>query len=112
MSEAEDKRSDKRLHRFYLTIMTGYDEHGEFDIASVGRTMDISEGGIKMEVPAGVDFHLRVGVTLGVEDDVMKLDGDVVHLRKKDDGDMELGVQFTNMSEEQKVFLGRHLLVV
>ncbi len=110
MSEQDKERKFPRVHKLLFTEVTSFDDNGEAVMPSLGRTLNISEGGMLLEVPKGIPFQMRVNVSLGFEDDVVKMEGNMVHLRKTDNGAMEMGIEFTGPTDEQLELIHRAML--
>jgi len=105
MTEEGKLRKYPRVQKLLFTEVTSYDTEGEGSVSSLGRTLNISQGGMLVEIGKGIPFQLKVSLNLGFKDDIVKLDGDVVHLKKTDDGSVEIGLEFTSLSEEQEEFI-------
>ena len=100
MSENPPKTRHKRLETLNLVSFTHRDSEGRVDLEVVGRTLDLSSGGILLEIPQPVPSGNReVEVTLGIRENVLHITGDIVHQRDLDDGNVGLGIAFRNLSE-------------
>lgn len=102
MGGSNEHRQHARIKKLLFSEMSVFEESGLAEMPSLGRTLNLSEGGILMEIPKGIPFQLKVKVNLGIGDDVIALDGEIVNLRKKDDGDFEVGIAFSNPTQEQR----------
>lgn len=101
MNEKPMKSRTRRLETLNLVSFTHKDPEGRVDLESVGRTLDLSEGGILLEisqsVPAG---NTEVEVTLGIRDYVISTLGEIVHQRELENSNYGIGIAFKNLSEE------------
>ena len=92
---------DKRFETLNLVSLTHRDAEGRVDLEAVGRTLDLSEGGILLEVPEPVPAgNNEVWVTLGIRDHVFDALGEIVHQRQLENGNLGLGISFKNLSPE------------
>lgn len=79
----------------YLVI----DREGRQTTYSMGRTLDVSEHGLKMEVTQPVASGDTLLVTVGIEDDLIDLMGEVKYSRKVS-GHYTIGIEFSEISDE------------
>ncbi|HEB73020.1 MAG TPA: PilZ domain-containing protein [Nitrospirae bacterium] len=101
MSEKTVKRDFPRVTKLLFTGMSSFDEKGEGAMLSLGRTLNISEGGMLLEVSKNMPFQLKVNLRLGFQEEIIEMEGNVVHLRKTDAGDIEIGIEFINPTKDQ-----------
>jgi len=104
------KRDFSRVTKLLFTEMSSFDEKGEGATLSLGRTLNISEGGMLLEVAKSMPFQLKVSLRLGFQNEVIEMDGNVVHLGKTDGGDMEVGIEFVNPTEDQLKIIGQAMV--
>ncbi|MBN2062610.1 MAG: PilZ domain-containing protein [Deltaproteobacteria bacterium] len=97
----EDKRKNKRIDSHNLLAFSCLDENGEVVTQGMGRTLDVSEGGILLETHAPLDPRYSVSLSIGMEEDVMDFIGKVAYTRQKESGDCEAGIQFLDMDAEK-----------
>ncbi len=83
----------------------------------MGRTLNISESGVLLETHAPMVIGQSVSVTLALEETLVEIPGQVVHVRPgapADDGapnPYEDGIQFNQMDQEAKKIL-KHFIVL
>ncbi len=93
----------KRLETLNLVSITHADSNGRVDLQSVGRTLDLSEGGILLEIPTPVpDPHEIIDITIGFRDHVIGAKGRIVHQRALESGLVGLGISFIDLSEKDR----------
>ena len=91
----------KRLETLNLVSFTHKDPDGRVDLEVVGRTLDLSEGGIFLEIPQPVPAgNTEVDVTLGIQEHVINTLGEIVHQRELENGHFGLGIAFKGLSEK------------
>ncbi len=61
----------------------------------IGKTLNISEGGILLETHFPIETDQLLNLTLALGDDIFEIKGRVIHSQKKDNGKYQNGVQFT-----------------
>ena len=101
MSDKRLKPRHKRLETLNLVSLSHKDPDGRVDLEIVGRTLDLSEGGILLEcshtVPSG---HREVDVILGIREHVIRVTGEIVHMRDLDDDNIGIGIAFKDLSAD------------
>jgi hypothetical protein len=101
---------NKRLESLNLVSFTHKDPEGRVDLEVVGRTLDLSEGGIFLEIPHLVPAgNTEVDVTLGIQEHVINTTGEIVHQRELENGHIGLGIAFRNLSAEDSHIINRFL---
>lgn len=84
----------------YLVI----DQHGIQTTYSMGRTLDVSENGLKLETTQPISKGDTLLITVGVEDDLVDLRGEVVHTEILD-SQYITGLEFQDISiEGRRIF--------
>jgi hypothetical protein len=100
----------KRLETLNLVSFLHRDEEGKVDLEVVGRTLDLSEGGILLEIPHTVpSTNKEVEVTLGIRDNVIQTVGEIVHLRELENGHFGLGISFKDLSDTDAAIIAGFL---
>ena len=69
---------------------------------TMGRTLDISEGGILLEAQQHFPLLAEIEVGLAVGHQIIEAKGKVVHLSQNEEGKIHMGIQFVEMSEVDK----------
>ncbi len=101
MSETTLKDRQKRFESLNLVSFTHRSPDGKIDLEVVGRTLDLSIGGILLEIsPEIPSENTEVEVTLGIRDNVIQATGEIVHQRELENGHFGLGISFKNISDE------------
>lgn len=99
-----EKRHFIRLDSLHLLDYIVVDSHGVRGRYSMGRTLDISENGIKLETTQPLDMGDTLIVTVGLEDDLIDLQGEITHTKSKS-GRFINGIEFTEISQKgRKIF--------
>ena len=104
------KSRHKRLESLNLVSLSHKDGEGQVDLEVVGRTLDLSEGGILLEIHQPIPSENRtVEVTLGIREHVIQTVGEIVHQRELDSGHIGLGIAFREISDEDEAVITRFL---
>lgn len=94
------KPRHKRLETLNLVSLSHRDTDGRVDLEIVGRTLDLSEGGILLECSQPVPSeNNEVEVIIGIREHVIQTKGDIVHMRELEDGNVGLGIAFKELSD-------------
>ena len=109
MSQGSKSRH-KRLESLNLVSLSHKDDKGQVDLEVVGRTLDLSEGGILLEIHQALPSENRMAeVTLGIREHVIQTTGEIVHQRELDSGHIGLGIAFRDISEKDAAVITRFL---
>lgn len=101
MTKDRPKPRHKRLETVNLVSLSHKDPDGRIDLEIVGRTLDLSEGGILLECSQALPSENKeVEVILGIREHVIKVKGEIVHMRDLDNDYVGLGIAFQDLSEE------------
>ncbi|MBN2720245.1 MAG: PilZ domain-containing protein [Proteobacteria bacterium] len=101
---------DKRFETLNLVSLIHRDAEGRVDLEAVGRTLDLSEGGILLEIPDAVpQGNNEVWVTLGIRDHVFEATGQIVHQRRLENGNLAIGISFKDLPAQWSEVIARFL---
>ncbi len=89
----EDKRKFIRINSLNLSYVL-VDGEGEADRQTMGRTLDVSEAGIRLETNLAVEKGRQLMLSIGFEDELVDIKGHVIHAAENKDGKYELGIKF------------------
>jgi hypothetical protein len=109
--ETDDNRIDPRIETFNLLSYVCLDENNHEMIQGMGKTLNVSEGGILLETHIPINPDHIVSLTIALENDLMDLKGRITHSRKREDGKYESGIEFMEMNQEKRTFLRQYLLL-
>ncbi|MEE9566903.1 MAG: PilZ domain-containing protein [Desulfobacteria bacterium] len=94
-----DKRDHPRVRSLNLLSYVCVDENQDVVRQGMGRTLDVSEGGILLETHAPIDLQHTISLTIGLEDDLTDITGKVVYCRAGEPGKFESGIEFQEKDE-------------
>jgi hypothetical protein len=107
----KEGRRASRLDSKNLISYICLDKNNHKSGQGMGRTLNISENGILLETHVPVDPDGSMSLTIGLEEEIMDIDGKVAFSKKKEDGKFETGVHFYKPDEERRRFL-RHYITL
>jgi len=85
------------------------DEQGVQSDYSMGRTLNISIGGILMETHIKLNAGQQVMITIGLEDELVDVMGRIVHSTAHNDGMYHNGIEFFHASVEDRRIINRYV---
>jgi hypothetical protein len=106
--KTREHRKFIRYDALHLLDYLVLDEEGKTGDYSMGRTIDVSIDGIKLETvyPLKVGNHLVI--TVGLEDDLINLEGRITHTAPRD-GRFVSGVTFLKITKNGRRILGKYV---
>jgi len=95
----EERRKDVRKNSLNLLSYHCVDENDDIIIQGVGRTLNISAGGILLETHVAIDPKHSVSLFIAMEDDLVDVKGRVIHSSAKGNGKFNTGLAFIETDE-------------
>ena len=99
MSE-EDRRNSLRIDRINLVQVNRFDEEGFRADMATGRTINISTGGLRLELHHPLPLRSKVTLNVVLGDQIVDLSGTVVYLESLDDTRCCMGIRFDPVDPE------------
>lgn len=96
-----ERRHEARVEALNLVSVEEFNEAGFRTDLSLGRTLDLSHDGMRLELSHPVPLRSVVSLHLALGETVIDVHGRVQFLRDLDGDGCELGLQFVDMSPEQ-----------
>ncbi len=97
------ERGYPRVRHILLTAYQRFDDTGNLEEGSLGRTLNISEGGIMLETASPLPLLSKVEISLALKEEIIEVQGMVVHLRVNDRDRIETGIKFIEISDEARM---------
>ncbi|NVL92901.1 MAG: PilZ domain-containing protein [Desulfobacterales bacterium] len=107
----DERRKSQRVDSPNLLAYICLDENNNEIIQGMGRTLNVSEGGILLETHVPLDPQYIVRLTIGMEDDLVHFKGHIAHHREREDGKFESGIEFMEMNEHTRRFLRQYITI-
>ncbi|MEZ4454911.1 MAG: PilZ domain-containing protein [Nannocystaceae bacterium] len=108
-SNAIDRRRSPRVESIHLvTYETAKTEDAATAGASVievGRTLDVSAHGVRVETSMGLPVGSELALEIAVGERVIRAGGRVVHAEETGEGRWEVGVRLTRLAQEDAAAL-------
>jgi len=105
LESIREKRASPRIRSLNLaSYVPKKDEQQEY-IISIGRTLDVSEGGAKIETHRKLDRGLQLELEIAVEDQIISARGEVLYSTELADGLFGTGIRFTSIAKEDRRLL-------
>jgi len=93
---SENKRKHERIQSLNLSYIC-IDEDENIVKQGMGRTLNLSETGILLETHFPIELNHVVQLTISLEEDLLDIKGKPVHIRPRDQGKYEIGIQFVEL---------------
>jgi c-di-GMP-binding flagellar brake protein YcgR len=107
----DGKRKDPWIQSANLISYVVRDEKDQDIMQGMGRTLNVSEGGILLETHVPLDPHYMVTVTIALEDELVEFRGRIVHSTKREDGGFTSGIEFIEVGEERRRYLRQYVML-
>jgi len=109
MSNSDERRRYIRPESLNLLDYIVVDEQGVQGEYSMGRTLNISVGGILMETHVKLQVGQQVMISLGLEDELVDVMGRIVHSKDQHDGMFHNGIEFFHASVEDRRIINKYV---
>ena len=103
------RRKHERKESLNLTDYVILGISGDPVSRRMGRTINVSEGGILLETHFPLENGRDILITIALEEEIIELKGRVVHVRPEDDKRFLCGVEFTSYSAEAGGVLKKYI---
>ena len=95
----ENNRRHSRIRSLNLSHVAAK-EGGDIVVQGMGRTLNLSESGMLLETTFEIPMGDSLVISLGLEDELLELNGTAVYSRPKAAGKYETGVQFNPLDDD------------
>jgi len=100
-----EKRKHPRFESMNLLNFVCTGEDGEACHQGMGRTLNVSESGILLETYKPIDPNSGIAITIGIEEELVDIQGSVVFFKKSKEDVYEAGIQFSEISDHEREIL-------
>ncbi len=104
----KEQRKFTRHNVQHLLDFTTTDNKGKKTSFHMGRILDLSRGGMKIETPINLNIASRIEITAGIEDNLIDLTGKVAHSHEADKGFIS-GIQILSISPENRSIITSYI---
>jgi hypothetical protein len=99
VSTAEERRKWPRILAEHLVSYAHFDEEGEPDDVGMARTLDLSEGGILLEITHSFEEGSALEIKMVSGERIIRAKGQVVHSAYVSPDRWRVGVRFTEIPD-------------
>ncbi len=103
-------RKHERINSLNLLNYTCVDQKTDEIIQGMGRTLNVSQGGILLETRVPMYAYYSVALTIGLEDEMIDIDGQVIYCREGSKGKYESGIEFKDINETSLRILNKYIV--
>jgi c-di-GMP-binding flagellar brake protein YcgR len=100
-----DKRKYSRVASTNLLNYVCMGEDGEPCHQGMGRTLNVSESGMLLETYTPIDSEAPISITIGIEEELVDIEGKVIYLKESAKDIYEAGIQFSKIDEKEQAIL-------
>ena len=97
---SQDRKST-RLESDQFISYRLYDSEDRVCEEGMAKTVNISRSGVAVENRTEFNVGAKVELTIALTEDLVKTDGIVRNVDKKDDTSYQIGIEFVNISENE-----------
>ncbi len=108
MSDSERRRYTRPESLNLLDYLV-VDEQGRQGVYSMGRTLNISIGGMLMETHIPLPAGQQVMITMGLEDELIDVMGRIIHSTLGQDNMYQNGIEFFHLPDADRHVLYRYV---
>jgi len=105
----DEHRKHKRIDSTNLLNYVCLNEAGDAFNQGMGRTLNVSESGILLETHLPIDLKTRISLTIGMEEEIVDIEGKALYSRKNDQGSYETGIEFFDVQAAELTVLQKFI---
>jgi hypothetical protein len=104
-----EKRQRTRIDTLNLLSFIVHDNAGTQLYERLGRTLNVSETGILLETDIPVDAHLGVDVKIGLDEELVDIQGTIIHVNVNAQQRYEIGIKFSKIDDRDLKILKAYI---
>ena len=105
----ENKRRHSRIDSLNLLSYSCTDDTGQVVIQGMGRTLNVSQGGLLLETHVQIDDSYTISLTIGLQEELVDIKGQIVRSDPGKDDNYESGIKFHEMDEAALQLLKKYI---
>lgn len=105
----QEKRKHSRIDSLNLLNYVYSDDSGDGSTQGMGRTLNVSESGILLEMHTPISIDDIISLTIGLEEDMVEIKGRVVYTNENDKKMYESGIEFFDVDDKAKETLKKYI---
>ena len=102
-------RKHDRHESFKLISYDCLSKNDEIVTQGMGRTLNVSEGGILLETHVAIDTQYLISLAIGIADELVDIKGKVVYCNMGKDGMFESGIEFMQIEKKASRVLNKYI---
>lgn len=106
----QERRKSDRFGTFNLSYVQ-VDDKGSVIHEGMGRTLNVSNGGILLEITSKAKLEGNVILQIALEDELVDLKGNIVHCEQKESQKNHVGIEFFDISDEPRIILDKFIQI-
>ena len=107
----DEKRIDQRVESSNLLSYICLDENNHEMMQGMGRTLNVSEGGILLETHVLIDPKVTIELAIGLEDELINIKGSIIFTKPGKDDKYQAGIEFLETDTTTTEILKRYIKV-
>lgn len=105
----KEKRGHYRINSQNLLNYACYDDQDNLVKQGMGRTLNVSETGILLETHVELEAGSRTELTIGLEEDLVTIQGRIVYVKSGQEGKFESGIHFFDIDAKAHEVLKKYI---
>jgi c-di-GMP-binding flagellar brake protein YcgR len=105
----QEKRKHSRIDSLNLLNYVYSDDSGDGSTQGMGRTLNVSESGILLEMHAPIQIDDVISLTIGLEEDMVGIKGRVVYTKENEKNMHESGIEFFDVDDKARKTLKKYI---
>jgi len=105
----QERRGAIRLRMMYPAVYTRFDNQGRACDQKMSRSMDMSQGGVRLQSSFSVDSGEVLDISMALKEDLVSFKGKVVYVTSSEKEDYEFGICIEDIGDEDRIALTRFL---
>lgn len=101
MKPQHERRRAPRVKVLSLVSVDQRDESGTLTALTVGRTLDLSRLGMRLEMSHPLPLRSRVRLTVALAERIITVHGQVRYVNESDQLTCSMGIEFVELSAEE-----------
>lgn len=105
----EHQRKHERVHSLNLLSYFCVDDNQQMVTQGMGRTLNVSEGGIMLETHVPIETQYTAVLSIGFQEDVTDVEGKVVYSKKGDNDRWQSGIEFVAPDQNTQRIIRKYI---
>ena len=102
-------RKHARIDSLNLLSYSCFDDNQQLVGQGMGRTINVSEGGILLETHSVIETQYIMSLSIGLGDDVADIKGKIVSSKPVENDRFQTGVEFVETDKKTGIFIKKYI---